>query len=101
MRRAMISRDEEVAIAQGHIDRPSHAGALELVVTQVQERNASWVVYYDSRKHVETGDILDAIAGNGPVVVAKGTGRIAVAGTAAPLLDRIVEAEEVLGIKVR
>jgi len=101
MRGAMISRDEAVAIAQGHIDRPSHAGALELVVTQVEERSASWVVYYDSRKHVESGDFLDAIAGNGPVVVAKSTGRVAVAGTAAPLLDRIVEAEEALGIKFR
>ena len=93
----MISRSEAVAIAQAHIDRPEYTTTLQLVVTQVQERDLSWVVYYDSREHVATGNLSDAIAGNGPVVVAKATGKVAVAGTAAPLADRIVEAENSLG----
>jgi len=97
----MISRSEAVAIAQAHIDRPRHAATLQFVVTQVQERDYSWVVYYDSRKHVETRNPLDSIAGNGPVVVAKDTGKVAVAGTAAPLVDRILEAEKSLGIGQR
>jgi hypothetical protein len=97
----MISRSEAVAIAQAHIDRAEYTDALRFVVTRVQERDHSWVVYYDSQRHVETGNPLDSIAGNGPLVVAKRTGEVAVAGTAAPLADRIMEAEHSLGFGTR
>lgn len=33
------------------------------------EKPYGWLFFYDSRRHVETGDIADAIAGNGPIVV--------------------------------
>jgi hypothetical protein len=97
----MISRSEALSIAQAYIDRSEYTDTRRFVVTRVQERRRSWVIYYDSQKHVETGSLLDAIAGNGPLIVGKDTGQIAVAGTAAPLADRILEAENSLGFGTR
>lgn len=49
------------------------------------ERSFGWVFSYDSKRHDETRDIRDAIAGNAPIVVTKADGRIHVTGTADPV----------------
>ncbi len=40
------------------------------------ERGFGWVFFYDSERYQKTGNIADAIAGNGPVIVNKSTGDI-------------------------
>lgn len=41
-----------------------------------------WVFFYNSRRYVETGDIFESVAGNGPVVILADTGEAVVLGSA-------------------
>jgi hypothetical protein len=47
-----------------------------LLVEETIERNFGWVFFYDSKRHIETGDIRHTLAGNAPIVVTKTDGRI-------------------------
>jgi len=96
----LISESDAIAIAVAYVNRLAFASGVEFVVTQVHERDSTWVVYYDSRRHLETGNPLDAIAGNGPVVVKKTSGKFVAAGTYGAQIDRITEAERSLGCSV-
>jgi len=57
------------------------------------EKDWGWVFFYDSEKHIETGDFRDAVAGNAPYVVNKKSGEIEATGTALPIEDYILEYE--------
>jgi hypothetical protein len=64
----------------------------ERIVTEVTELPTAWVLYYQSRKYVETGEFSHALAGNGPFVVSKLPGRFVAGGSAPPISKRIQEA---------
>lgn len=58
------------AEAQRFLDeviRPEHQ--FELVISHCLEIEEGWSFAYDSRAFIEDGDILSALAGNGPVIV--------------------------------
>jgi hypothetical protein len=58
-----------------------------------------WIFFYDSQRHIETGDVADAIAGGGPVVVLAATGEIHELGSRlAPELE-VRGFEERLGLR--
>lgn len=57
---------------------------LVLLDSQTVERPYGWVFFYNSRRFVETGNVLYALAGNGPLLVCD-DGSITVLGTAHPL----------------
>jgi len=67
-----------------------------MVITRVEERELVWVVYYDSRRHLETGDFRDALAGNAPYLVAREDGSLWETGTARPIEEYIRDAEQQL-----
>ena len=58
---------------------------LALLDSSTMERNFGWVFFYDSKRHLETGDFRDALAGNAPFVVTRADGRVHETGTAQPL----------------
>ena len=93
-----ISKEQAVAIFYREINQPSldWSDMPELVVVRVDERERSWVVHYQSKPWVESGDFSQSIVGDGPYVVSKATGEFAIAGTAAPIADRLAEAERAL-----
>ena len=63
--------------------READAGCeLVLVDSRTIERNFGWVFFYQSKRHIETGNISDALAGNAPVVVTRADGRVRETGTA-------------------
>jgi hypothetical protein len=92
----MITQDEAHAIAETFANRADPSPDLKFVVVRIQERDAYWLLHYDSAAHVASGNFKDAIAGNGPLLVSKSNGAVVAAGSAAPLADRIAEAAEVL-----
>jgi hypothetical protein len=49
------------------------------------ERAFGWVFFFDSKRHVETGDYRYALAGNAPIVVTKADGQVHQTGTAYPI----------------
>jgi hypothetical protein len=58
------------------------------------ERKFGWVFFYDSRRHAETGDFREALAGNAPVVVTRKDGQPHETGTAFPLEHYLKSYEE-------
>lgn len=43
-----------------------------------------WILYYNSRKFVESGDMLESLVGHGPVIVASATGEVVETGSRLP-----------------
>lgn len=76
----MISREQARQIAQRVLDR----SPASLVLTGDQEFDEGWVFFYDSVRHQQTGSILDALAGNAPILVDRDTGQVYGTGTAQP-----------------
>lgn len=52
-----------------------------------------WIFFYNSRRFVETGNVIYALGGNGPVVVERTTGRITHLGTARPFEEEVADFE--------
>lgn len=93
----MISRTDAAAIVEAHLNTTYAAEGIHFVVTRVDERPSSWVVYYDSEAHLRSQSVSDHLAGNRPVVVSKATGNVAVLATPAIAEDGIAAAEAKLG----
>ncbi len=99
----MITKAQAETIVSERINQPDPywPEKPEMVITRVEERELGWVIYYDSRRHVESGDYRDALAGNAPYFVARDDGSLWDTGTAAPLEERIREAERRLLVRQR
>lgn len=57
----------------------------ELVVVRVDEHEFGWLYFYDSSKHVETGNVSYALVGNAPLIVDRNDGKLYITGTAHPV----------------
>ena len=64
----------------------------EYVITGVERVSQTWVVHYQSRRHLESGEIRHARAGNGPIRVT-GDYTTTVADTALPTEHFVAEFE--------
>ena len=60
------------------------------------ERSWGWVIHYQSKKYIETGEVRYQIAGNGPYFVNRNTGEMLYTGTALSIEKYIEEYEEQL-----
>lgn len=60
-----------------------------IIDSAIMAKSYGWVFFYDSRKHVETGNISYALAGNGPIIVLKSSGELVALTTAVPVLEAI------------
>lgn len=61
-------------------------------VTSVRRISRTWVVFWNSRLFVETGDEMQMLGGNAPLMVSD-DGRVGVAGTAQPTGFYVAEFE--------
>jgi len=94
----MITQEKATQLVYERINAPDPMwpDRPEMIITRVDERVLGWVFYYDSRPHHETGDFRFAIAGNAPYLAAKADGSLWSTGTAPPIEERILEAEQKL-----
>jgi hypothetical protein len=60
------------------------------------ERNWGWIIYYQSKKYIETKDIKYMLAGNGSYFVNKNTGEMIYTGTSEPIENYVEEYEKQL-----
>jgi hypothetical protein len=60
------------------------------------ERPFGWIFFYNSDRYLRTKDIMDAIAGNGPIVVEKESGEIKFFGASEPVEALIAKYEDSL-----
>jgi hypothetical protein len=82
-------------IALVHVGRIEAAAGLPFVLLDGSTREFpfGWLFFYDSKRHQETQDIEDAIAGNAPFVVTRADGKIHTLGTAMPVAHYLREFE--------
>jgi len=73
----IVSADEACGVALRHLRgevEPSIGE--ELATTDVREYPTCWVVGYNTRAYLETGSISHALAGGGPLIINRATGRV-------------------------
>ena len=82
-----MTKDEARQIALAHVKAIGRETLLELVILDAHtiEKSYGWVFFYDSQRHVQSGDFRDSIAGNAPILIMKADGKIRETGTAMPL----------------
>jgi hypothetical protein len=90
-----MTKVEATQIALRHVKGKEQEVGCELVLLKDKtlERQFGWVFFYDSRLHAETGDFRHALAGNAPIVVMRGDGKIHETGTALPLEEYLRQFE--------
>ena len=69
----MVTKEEATALFQRQLDADPIADD-RVVVCRVDEYAWGWMFFYESRKHLETGNISSALAGNCPGFVTKEDG---------------------------
>lgn len=73
-------------------------GGLALVDEMTLEKPYGWVFFYNSRRFLETRDMLHGIAGNGPVVVVASTGEVVTLGSSRAPAEEVAEFERQRGL---
>jgi hypothetical protein len=63
---------------------PRELASEDLVITSASRISKTWVVSYDARKYVETGDVLYMLTGPGPLLVSDGGTVVRGPGTTRP-----------------
>lgn len=72
-----LGADEARAAAERFLDgtvRQAHDDEIVIVDRHTQESDGTWAFVYNTRAYVESGDMLDMLVGNAPVLVDKATG---------------------------
>ena len=78
---------EQIAKTVGDSD------AFRIIDSETMVRPYGWVFFYQSRRYLESGDELEMIAGNAPLIVNRFTGAVTVTGTANPIGHYLAEYE--------
>ena len=68
-------------------------GEALMLMPQQFETEATLAYTYQTTNYLATGDVTHALSGNGPILVSRLTGAVAVAGTALPITEYIREFE--------
>jgi len=90
----MISKSEAEALV-GQYLRGKERPGLPFAIYEAKtiEKPYGWIFFYNSRKFIETQDMLSRLAGNGPIVVNKFTEKIIPLAANKPVEDSIAEYE--------
>jgi hypothetical protein len=98
----MLTKDDGRTLVVAELARPSKHGSssdpadLVIIDENTIEKSWGWVFFYTSQRHLRTGEIRYALAGNAPYIVNRHTGEIRVSGTARPVEHYIEEYESEL-----
>jgi len=95
----MLTLEEAKKLALQALVRRSRYGADEyaFIDERIQCKRYGWVLIFNSRKYIETGDILEAFGGNGPIVVMH-DGTLHFLGTIQTIEGNIAEFEREHGL---
>ena len=87
----MIELTDARSSVEAMLAEMERAGDTALVIVDRYTRDEGWCwIFFDnSRAYVEDGDDAETLAGNGPIVVEKATGRVHELVTAYPVDDQL------------
>jgi ribosomal protein L7/L12 len=81
---------QAIEVAKLEILRRSSARLeLKILFESTEEFDVGWVFYYQSARYVETGNLLDCLAGNAPLFVARSDGRSFTVRVGRPLAESL------------
>ncbi len=90
----MTKSDAEQRVQAMLDDFASRDGAACVVISnETISKPWGWVVFYQSKAYLESGELRDRLAGNSPYFVNKQSKKIDVSGTAHPIEYYIAEYE--------
>ena len=97
----MISEAEAIEIATRFILKAALAveGGVAIASRQTIRKPYGWVFFYNSTRYLETGDPLEALGGNGPVIVERDGGRLHVLPSSSDPTVAITEFEAANGLR--
>jgi hypothetical protein len=96
----MVSREEAKQILLAVLKDRGVGGVdgVTILDSHTIEKPYGWAFFYNSKKFLDSGDILDSLVGGGPVVVLAQTGMVHELGSARPPLQEIADLEGRLGL---
>lgn len=56
-----------------------------MVLNRTIEFEYGWVFFYQTKEYMGTGDIMEMLGGNAPIIINKYDGSLSVTGTAHPI----------------
>jgi hypothetical protein len=97
----MISEAEAVEIATRFIAglTPAVDGGVAIASAQTIRKPYGWVFFYNSRRFLETGDPLERLGGNGPIIVEREDGRLHILPSASEPSAAVTAFEEAHGLR--
>jgi hypothetical protein len=89
----MITQQQAEQIVYDRVNKldPSWPDRPEMIITQVDEHDVGWVIWWTSRQWHETGDLRLALAGNSPYFVSRADGELHSTGPVPRIKERIQE----------
>lgn len=93
----MLTLDEAKTLALKELSKLASKYELAFYDEKTQCKRYGWILLYNSRQYIETGDFLHSLGGNGPVVVMH-DGAVHVLGTAKNLDATIADFEQARGL---
>ncbi|MGH3272448.1 MAG: YrhB domain-containing protein [Trebonia sp.] len=86
----IVSADEARDVALRHLRSEVEPSiGEELATTDAWEYPTCWVVGYNTRAYLETGSISHALAGGGPLIINRATGRVRMGTWSAAIEDQL------------
>jgi hypothetical protein len=91
----VITRQHAEELALGYVDEVGRdvPGGVSLMSESTIEKPYGWVFFFNSARFFETGDQLEALGGNSPILVASASGQVTLLGTAKPVADSLRQFE--------
>ena len=101
LRFAMISESEAHAIVKQYIDDQCRdvPGGVAIIEKRTIQKPYGWIFFYNSNRYLETLSPLEALGGNGPIVVKRADGNLHQLGSGVPPDVSIAEFERAHGLK--
>ena len=95
-----ITKDQALQRVREYLDRmgsTEFAGGYVVVESKTIEKRYGWVFVFNSKKYLETWNIIFSLGGNGPIVVERESGRLHQLGSALSLQDSVKQFEKANG----
>jgi hypothetical protein len=80
----MITKVEAIKIAEDFLESKSKRTGHNLVFLwdNTREFEYGWAFFYQTKEYVETGNMMDMVGGNSPIIINKYDSSISITGTA-------------------
>ena len=78
----MLAREEAQRLVEARLASDAHGEDLAVIESSTIEQPFGWVLFYNTREYLQSGNASAALAGNSPYIVNRLTGALVATGTA-------------------